>query len=60
MRACPQAIFPCHKWLDKENGLEVLLTPDRDGDGVGDPLVNANMTEYTVTVFTSDIRCAVA
>ncbi len=51
-----QAVFPCNRWVDKENGLEVLLTPDRDGDGVGDALVNANTTEYTITVYTSDIK----
>jgi hypothetical protein len=51
-----QAVFPFNNWIDKEHGLEVLLTPDRDGDGKGDALVGANITEYTVTVYTSDIK----
>ncbi|GFH09154.1 uncharacterized protein mot51 [Haematococcus lacustris] len=51
-----QAVFPYHNWLDKEHGLSVLLTPDRDGDGKGDALVDADLTDYTVTTYTSDIR----
>ncbi|KAJ9526209.1 hypothetical protein QJQ45_009677 [Haematococcus lacustris] len=53
-----QAVFPYHNWLDKEHGLSVLLTPDRDGDGKGDALVDADLTDYTVTTYTSDIRGA--
>ena len=50
-------VFPCNKWLDKEHGLSVTLTPDRDGDGLGDALEGGPESEYTVTVYTSDIRC---
>lgn len=57
--SAPQAVFPFHNWIDKEHGLSVVLTPDRDGDGKGDALIAANMTEYTITVYTSDMRCVV-
>ena len=50
--SCPS----CISWLSKEEGLEVLLTPDRDGDGVGDALVGAAIIDYVVTTYTSDMR----
>ncbi len=52
-----QAVFPYHNWIDKEHGLSQLLTPDRDGDGKGDALVGGPIVEYTITTYTSDIRC---
>ncbi len=45
VRALLQAVFPYNNWIDKEHGLTQLLTPDRDGDGKGDALVNASMTD---------------
>jgi hypothetical protein len=49
-------LIPHVRWLDKEHGLSVTLTPDRDGDGVGDALEGGPEVEYTVSVYTSDIR----
>lgn len=51
-----QAVFPFSNWIDKEHGLSVLLTPDRDGDGKGDALVGTNFADYVITTFTSDVR----
>ena len=34
----------------------MTLTPDRDGDGVGDALEGGVEADYTVTIYTSDIR----
>lgn len=51
-------IFPCKRWLDKQHGLEAILTPDRDGDGQGDALEGGVEVEYHVAVHTSDIRFA--
>ena len=44
------------RWLDKDKGLSVTLTPDRDGDGMGDALEGGVEADYTVTIYTSDIR----
>ena len=55
-------LYPNHepltlvRWLDKDKGLSVTLTPDRDGDGVGDALEGGVEADYTVTIYTSDIR----
>ena len=35
----------------------MLLTPDRDGDGIGDALEGVPETDYVVTIYTSDMRC---
>lgn len=51
-----QCVFPFNNWIDKEHGLSVLLTPDRDGDGVGDALEGGPIVEFTATVYTSDMR----
>ena len=51
-----QAVFPYHEWLDKKHGLSVDLTPDRDGDGKGDGYFGKDLTEHTITVYTSDMR----
>ncbi|KAG1672531.1 hypothetical protein FOA52_002840, partial [Chlamydomonas sp. UWO 241] len=51
-------VFPCNRWLDKKTGLSVTLTPDRDGDGLGDALEGGTEAEYTVAVYTSDLRGA--
>ena len=41
--------FPFDGWIDKEHGLEHMLYPDRDGDGVGDASVAASsQIEYEV------------
>ena len=48
--------FPANRWLDQEHGLSVTLTPDRDGDGVGDALEGGPEADFKVTVYTSDIR----
>ena len=50
--------FPANRWLDKQHGLEAILTPDRDGDGQGDALEGGVEVEYNVAVHTSDIRFA--
>jgi len=49
-------VFPYHEWLDKKHGLSVDLTPDRDGDGKGDGYFGKDLTEHTITVYTSDMR----
>lgn len=51
-------MFAPSRWLDKKNGLSVTLTPDRDGDGIGDALEGGPEVEYTATIYTSDIRGA--
>jgi hypothetical protein len=51
-----QAIFPCNTWLSKDKGLRKVLTPDRDGDGVGDIDAGGPLVEHTITTYTSDIR----
>uniref|UniRef100_A0A7S3VHN2 PLAT domain-containing protein n=1 Tax=Dunaliella tertiolecta TaxID=3047 RepID=A0A7S3VHN2_DUNTE len=53
-----RAVFPYNNWLDKEHGLSVDLTPDRTGDGKGDGYFGQNLTEHTITVYTSDVRGA--
>ena len=50
-------MFPHHDWLDKEHGCSVDLTPDRTGDGKGDGYFGTPLTEHTITVYTTDIRC---
>lgn len=49
-------VFPFAKWVDEKNGVEHILWPDRDGDGVADVGVDGDMVKYRVTVYTSDIR----
>ncbi|GFR41097.1 hypothetical protein Agub_g1741 [Astrephomene gubernaculifera] len=51
-------VFPFAKWVDEKNGLEHVLWPDRDGDGIPDPTADADLLKYTVSVYTSDIRGA--
>ena len=52
--------FPYNNWIDKEHGLEKIIWPDRDGDGVGDVDASlAGAVKYIVNVYTSDIRWAV-
>ncbi len=49
--------FPFNNWVDKEHGLEHVIWPDRDGDGLGD--IDARlggMVKYRVNVYTSEIR----
>ncbi|KAF6256823.1 hypothetical protein COO60DRAFT_1640423 [Scenedesmus sp. NREL 46B-D3] len=56
--------FPYHGWLDEKHGTSQLLWPDRDGDGKGDAAARGSGTsaspevEYTVTIYTSDVRNA--
>ncbi len=50
-------VFPFGKWVDEKNGLEHVLWPDRDGDGIPDPTADADLLKYKVSVYTSDIRC---
>lgn len=49
-------VFPFGKWVDEKNGLEHVLWPDRDGDGIPDPTADADLVKYKVSVYTSDIR----
>ncbi|KAG2450199.1 hypothetical protein HYH02_000301 [Chlamydomonas schloesseri] len=51
-------IFPFAKWVDDKHGLEHVLWPDRDGDGIPDPTADADLIKYKVAVYTSDIRGA--
>ncbi|GLC44364.1 hypothetical protein PLESTF_000049800 [Pleodorina starrii] len=51
-------VFPFARWLDDKNGLEHVLWPDRDGDGVPDPTADADLIKYRIAVYTSDIRGA--
>ncbi|PNH12713.1 Lipoxygenase y domain-containing protein 1 [Tetrabaena socialis] len=51
-------VFPFAKWIDDKNGLEHILYPDRDGDGIPDPTEDADLIKYRVVVYTSDIRGA--
>ncbi|KAG2499991.1 hypothetical protein HYH03_002273 [Edaphochlamys debaryana] len=51
-------VFPFAKWIDEKNGLEHVLWPDRDGDGIPDPTADAELLKYRVAVYTSDIRGA--
>eukprot|EP00798_Chlamydomonas_sp_ICE-L_P018432 gene18432-24908_t len=50
--------FPYNNWFDKEHGLEHVIWPDRDGDGIGDVGAMGDMVKYRVYVYTSDIRGA--
>ena len=50
--------FPFRNWIDKKNGLEHTIWPDRDGDGMGDVGVLGDRVKYLVTTHTSDIRGA--
>jgi hypothetical protein len=34
--------------VDEKNGLEHILWPDRDGDGIPDPTADAAMVKYKV------------
>jgi hypothetical protein len=52
----PARSFPCNAWLGASQGLERLLLPDVDGDGIGDEVAGAPLVAYTLAVFTSDIR----
>lgn len=52
-------VFPFGKWIDKKNGLEHVLWPDRDGDGTGDVGAMGDLLKYRVSVYTSDIRCVI-
>ena len=49
-------VFPFAKWVDEKSGLEHVLWPDRDGDGIPDPTADAELVKYKVAVYTSDIR----
>lgn len=43
--------------MDEEHGLEHMLWPDRDGDGILHRLTDdAELVDYTVAVYTSDVR----
>lgn len=55
-------VFPFAKWIDDKHGLEHVLWPDRDGDGIPDPTADADLIKYKVAVYTSDIRweCVIA
>ncbi|KXZ56858.1 hypothetical protein GPECTOR_1g774 [Gonium pectorale] len=51
-------VFPFAKWIDGKNGLEHVLWPDRDGDGIPDPTTDADLMKYKVFTYTSDLRGA--
>jgi lipoxygenase homology domain-containing protein 1 len=49
-------VFPFAKWIGKQQGLEHVLWPDRDGDGTGDVGAMGDLVKYRVAVHTSDIK----
>lgn len=40
--------FPFNNWIDKKHGLEHIIWPDRDGDGLGDVGPDGALLKYKV------------